>query len=303
MPQLPLSYDSPLEAVFLRILAWEIYVAKKKPKVGQIAIGEVQTARKEIGLPPYKISVTGRNGGPHAFFKKLRSHNPPIFSAKQVSPHPMQQQWRDEWRLLYLPPHDLVRRLSHKPVVIEVGVTLTPGATHQEFLVTLRDPSLPPLHVFVGSTLPPKNTFSGHRGLYFLRFADYLYLGQTDEFDVRLFQHNSKANKQANSLLWWVFVSPEQSFQAFTLDALAAAESLLISFWNETTCVRNRNRGRDQRPAFGYLQQGILLVEAASAILLWLIREKKDLIFPSWDIPFKEADYTDWPDCYMQPPE
>jgi len=77
---------------------------------------------------------------------------------------------------------------------------------------------------------------------------------------------------------------------------------LLISFWNEIGVVENQTRGSDQKPAFVYLQQGILLVEAASAVLLWLIREKQDLGFPSWNIPFKSWTGTNWPDCYMELP-
>lgn len=41
MPQLPLSYSSPLEAVFLRTLAWEIYVANEKLTMQHVTKGEV----------------------------------------------------------------------------------------------------------------------------------------------------------------------------------------------------------------------------------------------------------------------
>ena len=167
--------------------------------------------------------------------------------------------------------------------------------------MTLRDPSLPTVHVFTGDHMPPSRTFNAHRGLYFLRTATKLYLGKTDEFDIRLPWHYK--NRQTNNpILWWVFVSPQQSVQTFTLDALAAAESLLISFWNEIGTVENQTRGSDQKPAFVYLQQGILLVEAASAVLIWLMRERQDLRFPSWDIPFKNWTGANWPKCYMELP-
>ncbi len=50
-----------------------------------------------------------------------------------------------------------------------------------------------------------------------------MYVGKTDEFDVRLPQHVRNKNP-----LWWVFVTPEESPQMFTQDALSAAEALLI---------------------------------------------------------------------------
>lgn len=127
-----------------------------------------------------------------------------------------------------------------------------------------------------------------------------LYVGKTDEFDVRLVQHWNKRNNQTSGVNWWVFVSPEQSAQTFTLDALAAAESLLISFWNEISSVDNKTRGSDQKPAFMYLQQGILLVEAASAVLLWLVRNSKALNLPTQDVPFKAWRGIGWPECYLE---
>lgn len=294
MPLSSLSYSSPLEAVFLRTLAWEIYVANEKLTVQHVTKGEVQAARKELGLPPT------RGGAADDFIKKLRDKPKPTLSPTFSPPEPTEKGWRNEWRLLYLPPHNLVRQLSDRPILTASGVPAG-QKTHHEFLITLRDPALPTLHVFTGDHTPPNGTFKAHRGLYFLRTAEQLYLGKTDEFDVRLSNHD-KTNRSKNPVLWWVFVSPEQSVRTFTLDALAAAESLLISFWNEISVIRNDNRGSDQKPEFLYLQQGVLLVEAASAVLLWLMREKQDLGFPSWSIPFKNWRSTSWPDCYMELP-
>ena len=297
MTQLPLSYGSPLEAVFLRTLAWELYVAKENLTVDNVTKEQVQAARNELGLAPLN------NGGGAAddFLKVLRRRSPPVLSPGGTPPSPLEPQWSKEWRLLYLPPHNLVRQLSDKPILAPPSKA-TPPPTHHEFTVTLRDPALPTLHVFVGTQFPPSKPFGTHRGLYFLRTAKNLYLGKTDEFDVRLFHHMNSRLKRNDAVLWWVFVSPEQSGQTFTLDALAAAESLLISFWNETSCIENKTRGGDQKPAFSYLQQGILLVEAASAVLLWLMRDKQSLNLPSQSIPFKAYRGKNWPDCYMKLP-
>lgn len=90
--------------------------------------------------------------------------------------------------------------------------------------------------------------------------------------------------------------------QTVTLDTLAAAEALLISFWNEVAEVKNGNRGTDREPMFMHLQEAIMLVEGASAALLWLMREQKKLGYPDWSIPFKKWNGPGWPDCYMQVP-
>ncbi len=297
MPALPLSYKSPLEAVFLRTMAWEIHVAKERLTVNNVTKEQVQAARNELGLAP----LNNKGGAADDFIKVLRRRSPPVLSPGGTPPSPLQPQWSKEWRLLYLPPHKSVRQLSDKPILAPPPQANAP-TTHHEFTVTLRDPALPILHVFVGTQFPSSKPFGTHRGLYFLRTAEQLYLGKTDEFDVRLFQHMNNRLKSNNPVLWWVFVSPEQSGQTFTLDALAAAESLLISFWNETSYVENKTRGSDQKPAFSYLQQGILLVEAASAVLLWLMRARQDLNLPGQSIPFKKYAGKDWPGCYMKLP-
>jgi len=65
----------------------------------------------------------------------------------------------------------------------------------------------------------------------------------------------------------------------------------------------NQNRGADQEPAFHYLQQAILMAEAASGVLLWLMREKSGLGLPEWSIPFKQSRIPGWPKYYMSVPE
>lgn len=250
-----------------------------------------------MGLAPLKNS----GGAADDFIQRLRKPPKPTLSPANTPPRPIEQGWSAEWRLLYLPPHNLVRQLSDKPVLNPRFSAAVPP-THYEFTVTLRDPALPKLNVFVGAQFPSSKTFGTHRGLYFLRTARNLYLGKTDEFDVRLFQHMNNRLKRSDPVLWWVFVSAEQSGQTFTLDALAAAESLLISFWNQTSYVENQTRGGDQKPAFSYLQQGILLVEVTSAVLLWLMRDRQDLNLPSQSIPFKRWTGKDWPSCYMKWP-
>ena len=205
MPALPLSYKSPLEAVSFRTLAWEIHVAKEKLTVNNVTKEQVQAARSELGLAPLKNS----GGAADGFIQRLSKPPKPTLSPANTPPRPIEQGWSAEWRLLYLPPHNLVRQLSDKPVLDPRGSAAVPP-THYEFTVTLRDPALPKLNVFVGAQLPSSKTFGTHRGLYFLRTAEQLYLGKTDEFDVRLFQHMNNRLKSNNPVLWWVFVSPSR---------------------------------------------------------------------------------------------
>jgi len=288
MSQLPLSYHNPVTAVFLRILAWELYVAKRELKVQDVVTDQIQTARKELGLSPLE------GGAAQDFIQKLRLGSQPFLTPKYTPPAPAEPDWPTEWRLLYLPSHGLVRQLSGKPVV-----TLLPASeTHKEFQIALRHPALPTLQVFMGANVPRGYVFGNRRGVYFLWLANSLYIGKSDEFDVRLSQHSKLKN-----LKRWVFVSPDASGQTFTQDALGAAESLLISFWNEVADVDNQRRGSDKKPAFAYLQEAVLLVEAASAALLWLTRENKKSGLPDWSIPFKRWKGRGWPECYERVPD
>jgi hypothetical protein len=289
MPKLGLSYENPVTAVFLRTLAWELYVAEKKVRVRD-AETQLQAARKELGLAPLK------GGAVRDFIQKLRLPPKPLLSGKNEPPFPMEAKWKKEWRLLYLPPHSLVRQLSDRPVCKSIS-PIVGEQSHTQLLLTLRDPTVPTLRVFAGTSQPGSGTFNQLRGLYFLRLNNGLYVGKTDEFDVRLPQHFK--NKHP---VWWVFVALEEDPYMFTLDALAAAEALLISFWNETSLLSNSQRGSDQRPAFAYLQQAILLVEAASATLIWLSRECQGLGLPQLDIPFKLWSGRGWPGCYEKVP-
>ena len=276
------SYDNPVDAVFLRILAWELYVAKRNPRVTDLCEDQVQLAREELGLNEFK-----KGGGARDFIQKLR---PNFLSPNQTPPVPIEKGWKENWRLLYLPSHSTVRQASKGPVEESINET----AAQKEFRITLRNPSLPTLRVFVGTGKPSfDEQTKSLRGLYFLREEDGLYIGKTDEFEVRHGGHLKEKRP-----IWWVLVSPEDA-DNFTLDTLGAAEGLLISFWNEVSVIKNNKRGCDRKPPFIYLQPAILMTEAASAVLLWLIREKKDLFPKGSSIPFKKPGIKGWPECYI----
>ena len=64
---------------------------------------------------------------------------------------------------------------------------------------------------------------------------------------MRLGQHLRGKHKDA---LWWVFIAPYKDNKTFTLDALGAAESMTISFWNEICKLANGQAGSDKEPTF-----------------------------------------------------
>lgn len=286
-----LTYPNPINAVFLRSLAWECYVAKNIQLVKD-AKQQLQTARQELGLP--LLNPTG--GALDDHLQKLRDKE--LLTPKNTPPAPREREWENEWRLLYLPNHSQVRQLSDNPITNLTpgtnGILQIPEAT--PFQVTVRDTTLPPLEIICGK--PKDANFlsacASKRGVYFLRLPEKLYVGKSDEGQVRFRQHASKKN-----ILWVVFVSLAKNQDAFTLDSLQATEALLISFWYEVCLTDNGNRGHDREPAFSFLQQAILLTKSASAALIWLMRDTKST-FANWSLPFKKARLSAWPDCYMQ---
>lgn len=287
--RMPLEYDDPVVAVFLRTLAWEFYKAKRqKIPVNDQAKNLVQAARRDLGL-----RIT-KGGAPHAFIQSLRRPENGFLSSGR--PDPVEKEWGEEsaWRLLNLPSHRFVRMLSHDPVHEEVT---TEKGGFLQFSVSLRGAAVPKLLVTIGKARPTEDLFgNATRGLYFLREPEGLYVGQSDEFQIRWTDHQAR-----RTFDWWVFVGPEENNEQFSFDTLYAAESLLISFWTEICHTTNRTRGKDKEPVFAYLQPAILLVEAASAVLLWLIREKKDKGFDPWNLPFKDCQADFWHNCYLEP--
>jgi hypothetical protein len=293
--KMTLYYDDALTAVFLRTLAWE-YFFMDRAKEGKLTVKElaevlVQNAREDLGLR------RNTKGAPHAFIQSLRKQK------KLSSTLPVEIGWEKEWRLQYLPSHRFVRKLSFDPHVERI----IPDPAQKDaksdvfqFLVFLRAPAAPKLRVTVGNSRPNLKQLKAVRGLYFLREATSLYVGQSEEFDVRWTGHTKKRGH--GGIKWWVFVAPEEQQETFSLDSLNGAEALLISFWSEICKTTNSQRGKDKKPAPTFLQQSILLVEAASAVLLWLMRKKKnELKFDSWELPFKKCRANHWPKCYLSP--
>jgi hypothetical protein len=108
-----------------------------------------------------------------------------------------------------------------------------------------------------------------------------------DEIRTRVRMHRERP------VTWALFMSLGKRSDFFTLDSLAASESLLISFWNEVAVVQNHRRGKDRKPALPYLQQAVLFAEGVSASMIYLAR--RGVI----DIPFKKWRGAGWPRCYV----
>jgi hypothetical protein len=277
-----LQYSSPVDAVFLRRLAWEEHVAKRTPKVGD-ALRYVNDVRNELGLAPF--GPRGTSGGGDAFVQDLRKRN--LIQQERATASVTDKKWELEWRLLRAPTHGMVRSLAADPVwqanAKEDGC--------QRFRFRVRDPAVPELEVFAGTVPELRATCARARGVYFLGTAGGMYLGKTDEFETRGFAHALK-----KSPTWAVFIRLVEDHQFLTLDSLNATEGLLISFWMEVAAVGNGNRGSDQMPAFAYLQQGVLFALGAAAALLWL-HARDDVA--GVRIPFKRWRGRNWPDCYV----
>jgi hypothetical protein len=265
-----LSYESPQVAVFLRRLAWESFVAHKAVSVSDAITKYVRSARLDLGLRQYL--ERSNSGGADDFLQKryregsIRSNDGILELTERA--------WSNEWRLLFLPSHGIIRQLSIEPVCIETSQN---PANFRSFSVSLRDPAIPTLDIFVGQGTALSKACAKRRGIYFLGFDSGMYIGKTDEFETRWDHH------QRSQPAWAVFVSLKEHADFFTLDSLAASEGMLISLWNETNVVLNRNRGSDRKPAFPYLQQSILFIEGASAFLIWLARNNVHSV----RLPFK----------------
>jgi hypothetical protein len=283
-----LSYPSPLAAVFLRILAWEVYVAGQSAIVRDVKAEQVAAARFELGLPP----LAQGGGAADDFLQKLRDGPEPKLTPKGTPPRPAEARWKEEWRLHYLPAHSYVRWLSQKPIVSPADAqAIAPDGTRIE--LTLRDPALPHLEVW---NVPIPDVPSGcanRRGVYALRAGGVLYIGQSSEFSVRAQAHKDKHPD------WCIFASPAD-YNEMTLDTLSATEALMISFWNEICSVENQKRGSDQQPRFHYLQQAILLTPAMSSALLWFARQRDaERAGSARTLPFKPWTGHGWPECYQ----
>lgn len=294
-PKIQLTYKSPLTAVFMRTLAWEINEAERadKPRVKELVSNQVQTAREDLGLKRNSA------GAPYAFIQSLRKLRPRIISCDPTEP--LENGWSEEdkiWRLYCLPSHRVVRMLSKNIIRVPDTEEKRVNSSFTQFSLKLRAPAAPTLLVTIGVEKPTQKELGAPKGIYFLRLRKTLYIGQSEEFATRWTGHSSKDIK------WWIFIAPRDQQETFSRDSLDAAEALLISLWNETCSLANRQRGKDKKPSSTFLQQAILFVEAASAALLWLMRERSDLGYTPWDLPFKPLrgrQGSRWPKCYLSP--
>lgn len=261
--RLTLSYPDPLVGVFLRVLAWEVFTNHEKYRSKEITTHLLKMVRSELGLKPLK------GGASQEFINKLLKSGELKNMEDNYFKIPSDELWNSSssWRLLNCPMHGATRKLSDLPVVRSLKIS---NVDYSVFNIALRNPAFDTIKIFVGKDKPNKGKILKKRGLYILGLEDgSLYIGQSTEFGTRSSSHFS-----SKKIKWWFFFSPTKI--NISKDTLDAAESLMISYWNEICYIHNHNRGSDQKPDFISLQQGILFAQSCSAIFIWFAREIKN---------------------------
>ena len=278
-------YDNPITGVFLRMLAWEHFEAKIKPdSVGEIE-NYIQQAYIELGFDP----ITPRYA--NNLIQEMITQGK--LSSADKAYLPAQKGWDEQWQLLNLPVHSHVRRLSFSPVVDAKEGSPT------SISISLRHAALPKLIVFIGKRKPESGTIGIRRGIEFLRTQSGLYIGATGNFEERMWDHKRKRSPK-----WWLFISPEEHLD---LDTLSITEALLVAFWKEIAVVETQRSSVQKPGIFRNLQEAILVVEATSAAIIWVVREGQRYLpndFPTLDIPFMPFRGRGWSrKCYLKHPD
>ena len=198
-----------------------------------------------------------------------------------------QKGWESQWRLLNLPKHSDVRRLSFHPIIQADDCE---NKSQRRIQLSVRHPALPVLDIFIGDGDKPPKGIERRKGIEFLRTHDGLYIGKSGNISERMIDHKRK-RKPA----WWFFASPKEH-RDLDGDTLEVTESLLIAFWNEIAVVESGRFRVHEPEMFSRLQEAILMVETMSASLLWLIRDGRKY-WPndiSLDLPFKRWIGRGW---------
>lgn len=313
--KLKCSNSNPLISVIARNIVIYLKHYKESAKTKQEIADFVYTrSRKELGMSKrsslLKESTSVRSNLNPFFTKHKKEETLPLINSKNYGKNEKYSMgdtiWND-WRILKIPPHDAVREKTNDlDFILKQKSTKEKDKQNKEkkglieFSISLLNPLLPDINVYIGDKETMPNIINGEKGLYFLkhiiRRKEYLYLGETDEFYTRFQDHKKK-----KEILWWIFLSLDKEIEnTYSFDSLHAAEALLISYWNEVAFVSNINRGFDKTPNFNSLQQGIALVQACSSIFIWLIKrnnqKQENLIYKNykipikhWDIPFKKG--------------
>ncbi|MBM3328001.1 MAG: hypothetical protein FJY67_00820 [Calditrichaeota bacterium] len=293
----------PYDRVFLRSLAWEYLWASIPPKKVGEALQYLQNARIALGIEPLKDPAARER---LQVLRRSFSKDPKASPLELIDA----TYWRSHWSLLHLPSHLRIRVLARDAILIGVDPRAEKENFHR-YRISFRYQALPIMEAVVGTGKPPSYLDEDRRGLYMLNTPNGLYLGQSSEFATRYIEHAKRQPK------WWYFVSPVierengpnnggdyvKPFAPYkvSLDTLFGAESLWIGFWSEICKTDNKQKGKDTLPEYRYLQEAILLVEAAAASLVWLLTEGirtigiGDIIKK---IPFHRK-HQGWPDGYL----
>jgi hypothetical protein len=301
---------NPVRCVFLRMLAWQQEKEMAEFNISGLTHHYLQLVRKQLGLS----ELSKGSGASYNFLEEPRKSGDLIEKGRKQKKPGLYLKVNPKftnWRFLYLPLHSVVRQLSSTVFITKDGAcSANKPRNYTHLIVALRNPELPRLNIYIGKNKPKSTDLNKARGVYFIREQKGLYIGKTLEFNTRTYDQFKK-----RKAVWWIFITPGKDNDLLSQDAIGAAEALLISFWNEVCKLTNRNCGLDTEPHFCYLQHGVILMQAASAVLMYLMSAKgrkevenmlKDIGIKThwWAMPFKKIgaqSSAKWPECYFDP--
>lgn len=292
--------QSPLDALMVRQIAWEIFVQDNKsihgnPNLKGIVQELIPGIRKELGLDPNQgnqsaVADTFINN----HFKKG-----------------ILKGWDAEmWWALHAPFHGQVRKMSDKPQVSEIEI-------HSGNLYGFQiqyDLQSPRLNVLVGVNYP--EIYFGdhdHRALYILNVIEgsqkepALYIGQATSMRDRLKEHLRDEKKK---VVWWFLAYPDEDGVDFNTEILDVGELMLIHYWGEVVELANTKRtSNDLHPSEKAINMGAQISQLISATYIWILRKQQKQIAKKlnldiqkeWLPPFYKWQGTPgWSECYWK---
>lgn len=291
---------SPLDALVLRQIAWEVFIQGNKeiqgnPNLKGIVQELIPGVRKELGLDPNQGNQSAlADSFVSDYFKKgfLKDWGPEI------------------WWALHAPFHGQTRKISEKPQISDIE-------QHSGNLYGFQiqyDLQSPRLNVLIGVNYPVDYfNETDHRALYILNVVENdsntpaLYIGQATSIRDRLKEHLSDKKK---IVIWWFMAYPDEESVDFNTEILDVAELMLIHYWGEVAELANTKRtSNDLHPSEKAIIAGSKISQLISASYIWTLRKQQKQIAnklgldiqKQWLPPFHKWQGTPgWSECYWK---
>ncbi len=257
----PLKYfrdERPDLVAAFRKVVWQHRLTKESFSLDDL-IKTFQNSRLEMGLGELKggaasTELQTRMGGTKSQKSSEQIHY--IRQGKRWIPTP---KISSDWRFSLSNSHRDIRQTARE------GLWKPQGKFWQ---FHPRGGHLPSLTCVIGSRENGLQGFSGEgkRGLYFLLKQNQNYVGQTDEFHVRIRGHKSHDQ--------FFFAYPER--EETSIESLNVAESLSIVGLSEIVNLSNDKFGKDKEPSFTSVRLGSSFALAFQAALARWSFESKD---------------------------